>query len=109
MVGEAEESQEGRENGVRMRGEKVTVERERGGFAPLPLDGPLMSIEDAGVYLRLSVAAVRQVVEAEDSELGNVLRENLVALSPRRRYIRRGPFMLWLNGKAGAVPTEQSA
>ena len=72
---------------------------------PLPPDAPLLTFEQAGAYLGLSAGAVRKIVdraaEDPDEELGQVLRSNLVRLSPRRRFIKRAPFLSWLQSKAG--------
>jgi hypothetical protein len=79
---------------------------ETGRSIPLPVDGPLMSIEEAGTYLRLSAASVRKLIDGradqKDDTLGALLRGWVVRLSPHRRYIRRRAFMAWLNGVAGS-------
>jgi hypothetical protein len=79
---------------------------EVGSSIPLPPDGPLMSIEEAGAYLRLSAASVRKLIDCradqKDDTLGALLRAWVVRLSPHRRYIRRREFMAWLEGVAGS-------
>lgn len=71
---------------------------------PLPADAPLLSFADVAAYLRLTTAAVRRLVDGRpdgsDGELGELLREWLVRLSPRRRYIRREPFLAWIREKS---------
>ena len=71
---------------------------------PLPPDAPLLSLDDVGLYLRLSTAAVRKLIDGRaegDDQLGELLRSWLVKLSPHRRYIKRQPFLKWLNERAG--------
>lgn len=66
----------------------------------LPIDAPLLSIEDAATYLRISATAVRKLLDgradSDDGELGVALRRFLVKISARRRYIAKAPFLLWL-------------
>jgi hypothetical protein len=77
----------------------------------LPPDAPLLSLRDVASYLRLSLAAVRKLLDGRadgsDGELGEALRQFCVRLSPHRRYIRRDLFMQWLRDKMG--PTDQAA
>ncbi len=77
----------------------------------LPTDALLLSLRDVAAYLRLSLAAVRKLLDgrpdSSDGELGEVLRQLCVRLSPHRRYIRRDPFMKWLREKLG--PTDEAA
>lgn len=72
---------------------------------PLPGDAPLLSLDDAAAYLRVTPAALRKTIEGRadgsDGELGDRLRKWLVVLTPRRRYIRRAPLLAWLREKAG--------
>jgi len=72
----------------------------RGSPPPAPADAPLLALEDVAGYTRSTLPALRQRILAGTDELAVVLRENLVTLGPRRRYIRREPFMLWLTAKA---------
>jgi hypothetical protein len=78
---------------------------EGGRIAPLPVGAPLMGLPDAAGYLRLSMPALRKLIEGRpdgsDGDLGDRLRSWLVALSPRRRYIKARPFMSWLRDIAG--------
>lgn len=80
-----------------------------GGPGPLPLDAPLLALEDVARYLRITPAAVRRLVDGRadgsDGELGDRLRGWLVKLSPRRRYIRREPFLTWLR----EIPGDRSS
>jgi hypothetical protein len=77
----------------------------------LPADAPLLSLRDVAAYLRLSLAAVRKLLDGRadgsDGEMGDVLRRCCVRLSPHRRYIRRDLFMTWLRDKLG--PTDEAA
>ena len=67
---------------------------------PLPPDAPLMTLAEAGAYIRLSAASVRKMIDgradSKDDVLGEKLRGWVVRLSPHRRYIRREPFFEWL-------------
>ena len=69
---------------------------------PIPEDAPLLTLAEAGAYLRLSAASVRKLVDgradSKNDELGTRLRAWVVRLSPHRRYIRRDLFMGWLSG-----------
>lgn len=71
----------------------------------MPADALLLSMGDVAAYLRMTPAAVRRLVDGRrdgsDGDLGERLRSWLVTLSPRRRYIRREPFMAWLRGFCG--------
>jgi hypothetical protein len=81
---------------------------------PLPGDAPLLSIEDAAAYLRTTPGAVRRLLDgradgsAEEHAISDRLRAWLVALSPRRRFICREPFLSWLrensSGGTGSSP-----
>lgn len=75
------------------------------GAAPLPPDGPFLTFEEAGAYLRLTSGSVRKLVDgradSKDDELGARLRSWTVRLSPHRRYILREPFLLWLASFSG--------
>jgi len=77
-----------------------------GAAIPLPLDGPLLTFEEAGAYLRLTAASIRKLVDgradSKDDELGARLRGWTVRLSPHRRYILREPFLVWLASFSGA-------
>jgi hypothetical protein len=69
---------------------------------PLPQDAPLLAFSDVAAYLRKTTAAVRRMVdgrmgETTPDEIGTLLRQWVVRLSPHRRYIRRQPFLEWLN------------
>ena len=80
--------------------------------ANAPPDGPLLSIEEAAAYLRLSPGAVAKMLggraDGDDGELGRVLRDCLVCLSPRRRYIAKQSFLAWLNAAANRSPAGAS-
>lgn len=80
------------------RPETRTLKLSRG--IPLPHDAPLMTLGEAGAYLRLSTASIRKLIDgradAKDDALGERLRGWVVRLSPHRRYIQREPFMTWL-------------
>jgi hypothetical protein len=71
---------------------------------PLPQDAPLLSLLDVAHYLRLTPGALRRLVDGRrdgsDGEMGDFLRSWLVILSPRRRYVRREPFLSWLRDKS---------
>jgi hypothetical protein len=67
---------------------------------PLPPDAPLLSLGEAAAYLRMTVVALRAVLEKDKDDFSNRLRGMMVCLSERRRYIKREPFMAWLNQKA---------
>jgi hypothetical protein len=76
-----------------------------GGTTPLlPVDAPLLSIEDAATYLRSTPAAIRKLLDgradSDDGELGAILRRCLVKLSAHRRFIARKPFVAWLEAQA---------
>ena len=76
----------------------------------LPADAPLLDLADVAAYLRLTVAAVRKLLDgrpdASDGRLGEMLRGWVVKLSPHRRYVRRAPFMKWLRELAGEAPAD---
>lgn len=84
-------------------------ERRRSNPPPLPSDAPLLTFADVAAYLRLTPAAVKRLLDGRrdgsdaDHDLGNLLRSWLVALSERRRYIRREPFLTWLREKSSAA------
>jgi hypothetical protein len=63
----------------------------------------LMSLREVASYLQVSLAALRKMVAVEDSDVSNCLRNCLVTLSPRRRYIQRGPFLEWLRAKCSTT------
>lgn len=83
----------------------ATPERRHGFSLPLPPDGPLLTFEEAGAYLRLSTASIRKLVDGradtKDDELGERLRGWTRRISPHRRYILRDPFLAWLTALAG--------
>ncbi len=85
------------------------VERSRA----LPSDAPLLDVADVAAYLRLTVAAVRKLLDgrpdASDGNLGERLRGWMVRLSPHRRYIKRGPFMAWLRELASETEADGEA
>jgi len=75
---------------------------ERAKSPPLPGDAPLLSFGDVAGYLRLTPAAVRRMIDGRigtstPDEIGTQLRQWVVRLSPHRRYVRRKPFIEWLN------------
>lgn len=75
-----------------------------------PDDGPLISIEEAARYVRMSTAAFCKLLggrmDGDDGELGRVARECLVTLSPRRRLIAREKFLGWLNERTKLSGTD---
>jgi hypothetical protein len=68
----------------------------------------LMSFREVASYLQMSLAALRKMIAVEDSDVSNCLRNCLVILSPRRRYIKRGPFLEWLRRKCEISNTESA-
>ena len=75
--------------------------KKRSKVGELPEDAPYLSFEDAARYLRMTPAAFRTVIHGRsdgyDQKLGDRLREWLVTLSSHRRFIKRQPFMKWLD------------
>lgn len=74
---------------------------------PLPPDAPLLSIEDVAQYLRTTATAVRKMLDGRpdgEDRIGELLRSWTVKLSPRRRFVRRDPFLRWL--RQGEVATD---
>jgi len=73
------------------------------GMIPLPHDAPLLSFKDVAAYLRTTPQAVRRLIDGRtdgtEDEIGTILRQWVVRLSPHRRYIRRDQFLTWLKGK----------
>jgi hypothetical protein len=73
---------------------------------PLPPDAPLLSLSDAAAILRMTPGALRKMIEADPTEMGERLRSWIVVLSPRRRYIQRAPLLAWLRGMCDKSNTE---
>jgi hypothetical protein len=79
--------------------------RKHGKIPPAPPDSVLLSLPEAAAHLRLTVAAFRKLLETDGSPIGDQLRSMIVSLSPRRRYVKRGPFLAWLRDKCnGTTP-----
>lgn len=82
---------------------------ERRGFkanaiAPLPADGPVLSFpHDLCGYLRMTASALQKVVDAGDNELGEFLRKNLRAITPKKRYVSRAALLDWLRAKTSVA------
>ena len=82
-------------------------------FLPsLPQDSPLLSFADVAAYLRTTIASVRKMIDGRpdgEDEVGKILRQWVIILSPHRRYIMAEPFFLWLKTTAKPKPNGQGA
>ena len=89
---------------------KSKRKRDHSKLPPLPPDAPLLSIEDAAAYLRTTPAAVRKMLDGRPEggdQLAQIVRTCMVKLSPRRRYIRREPFLRALGVENNGVSGDQ--
>ena len=84
--------------------QKTAAAKERKSRDPLPLpaDAPLLSLEDVAAFLRTTRAAVVRMVDGRMGDgkpdaIGAELRRWVVWLSPKRRLIRKKPFLDWLS------------
>jgi hypothetical protein len=95
-----------------MKTQVLAPPRHRGASVPQPLDAPLLTFETAAAYLGTTSDGIRAALKGQhenDQELTEMLRNALVVITERRRFIRKDRLMEWLNRKAATQPKAHTA